>query len=144
MSNGNTDTPPDQSPWDTLAEIYKNCAAYTLVPAALIPFIRDKDLCDKVLDKGALVANSRLLASDVAEMNNELQAIHARHAGRTGPIETADGLAEAIQIQEDYVNWCTKYESAVMPTVEALLTMFEQADPKKTKDLPALPQKPAV
>jgi len=144
MSNGNTDSPIDQSPWDTLADIYKNCAAYTLVPAALIPFIRDKELCDKVLDKGALLANSRLLASDVAEMNNELQAIYAKHQSRTGPIESADGLAVAIQIQEEYIAWCTKYESTVMPTVEALLTLFEQADPNRAKDLPAVPERPAV
>lgn len=119
--------PAGDGVWDSLNEMQLRLAQYGTAPALVAPLLRNREVVARVEDKKALIENAQLLDKDTREYAGRLSAIHARHAGRTGSSANGDELNDAIQINEDYVDWINSYDSVVMPTVTALLGQFEKA-----------------
>ena len=110
--------------WDALEFLYKNCAAFTIQPAALAPLLRDQELIAKIQDQHALVNHTRLLAQDVKDYCGRLKTIHDMHAGRTGSSVDGDDLMRSIQIHECYLEWCNSYEGVILPTMQSIVDLF--------------------
>lgn len=116
--------------WDHVTDVYNAIHHYQLVPASLLPFMRDDTLCANVEAKGEhpqLMKLSRRLVEDVRTFNAKLVSIHNRHAGKTGSSKDPDDLMASIIISNDYVAYMDEYERIVMPTIEEMLEIFERA-----------------
>lgn len=122
--NPNTQEQAGGGVWDQLTTIYQNCGAYTTIPAMLLPFIRNRELVDKIADQQALLDHAQILSRDVAEFGARLTAIHNKHAGKTGAASNPDEHMTGLQLCQEYVGWSSSYEAVVIPTVETILDMF--------------------
>lgn len=110
--------------WDALKVIFQNCAAYTIAPSSLTPFINNADLTAKIADQTKLLQLANLLKRDVSEFASRLQAIFAKHKDREGNVTNGDQLMEVLQLQEEYIQWATSYEAVVIPTITAILDLY--------------------
>ena len=113
--------------WDSLEDLFRNCGAYGLGPAALAPFFRNEALILAVKDQVALHNNAKILEQDVKEYTTRLLAIREKHKGRTGAATDANDNMLCIQIGQEYFDWCQSYEMVVIPTVETICQLFEEA-----------------
>lgn len=125
--------------WDALKVIFQNCAAYTIAPSSLTPFIKNAELTAKIADQTKLLQQCNLLKRDVAEYANRLQAIFDRHKNRDGDVTDADQLMEVLQLQEQYIQWATSYEAVVIPTITAILDLYAAAGADTTDARPTSP-----
>lgn len=113
--------------WDALHYIHNNCLAYTIAPAMLGPFMRNKELLEKVTDMDNLLSLSKILARDVAVYSQELKNIQSQYIDKKGSSKNADELMMSIQISEQYVHWAASYDAVIMPTIVSILGIFEEA-----------------
>lgn len=120
-------SPTGRGDWDNLTEVYKNCAAYTCIPALLTPFIQNKELLEKVEDTQQLTEMVTVLARDVEAFANKLKKIYSIHAAKTGGTVDPDDLMRCIGISENYIRWASSYESVILPQIYAILDTFEAA-----------------
>lgn len=130
MSSNQQQAIPDQQPnlvWDALKEVYNNCGAFTVMPAALIPLMRDKELVAKVADQPALVNLSKILADDVKDYVGRLQHIRTMHQDRSGSSTDPDDLMRSTQIFELYFEWAHSYEGVVLPTMSSIVDLLAAA-----------------
>ena len=111
--------------WDDLNKIYMECCAVSTSPAIATSLLKNADAVAKVADPAKLVAAARVLAKDVKAYNESLQAINAKHKGRTGSTSSPDELMEVLTIGEEYASWLSSYQVVVMPSAAAVLEMFE-------------------
>ena len=123
---------PEASPnglgdWDYLSEVHKNCAAYTCIPAMLLPFVRSDELVAKVPDNSQLTDMMTVLAKDVQTFATNLNKIRQLHADQVGAPKNPDDHMRCIGINENYIRWALSYESVVIPQVLAILDIFEAA-----------------
>lgn len=126
-----TDTPDTQSRpnrgWDALKVIFQNCAAYTIVPSSLSPFISNAELTAKIEDQAKLLQLCNLLKRDVVEYDRRLRTIYAKHDSRDGDVTNGDQLMAVLQLQEEYIQWASSYEAVVIPTITNILDMYAAA-----------------
>lgn len=119
-----TPAPKTRRPWDALQVFYRECAAYSLVPQILQPYLTNSQLTAKIGDLDQLVRLSQLLAKDVSDYSQRLSRIYMQHQNRYGVATGPNDLMQAFQIQEQYVAWGTSYESVVMPTVAEIVDIY--------------------
>lgn len=115
---------PEDHAWDMLNDVYKNCAAYSLIPGALTPFVRSKTIVEKVEDKHALEQHLAILARDHKEYVERLKELHSRHADRSGHSTDTTDMMRSIQLGEEYIEWCSSFESVILPTMETIRSML--------------------
>jgi hypothetical protein len=129
-------SPNGRGEWDSLNEMYKNCGAYTIIPALLGPFIQNKELVQLIPDPAALAESMSVLAKDVKTYADGLNAIRNQHANKSGSSADPDDLMHCIRIHENYIKWATSYESVVVPQIVAVLEQFESvgADTSSIRD----------
>lgn len=126
----------DANGWSDLHNIYMECRALTTQPAALIPFLRNKELSDKIKDQTKLHQTATVLTSDATDYNNRLQAIYDGHKHRTGTTTTPDDLMECLAVADKYTDWMMSYQTVVLPHVETLLAMYEEVTDESDKQAP--------
>lgn len=108
--------------WDSLNFLKQELCAFNLIPAMLVPHVRDREVVAKVPNpRENLLAPMQILSNDVAEFRERLEQIAAKHANRTGSSDSADEQMEAIQINEEYIQWGMQYESVVTPNVLGMM-----------------------
>lgn len=111
---------PNDHAWDALNDVYKNCAAYSLIPAVITPFIKNRELISKVTDKTALEKYMGILARDTQEYLSRLANIHDQHKHRKGHSADADDMMASVQLGEQYIEWCGSFESVILPTMDTI------------------------
>lgn len=107
----------EQAPliWDALNGVSAAVSGVSLILAPLAPYLKNKELIDKIEDKDKFYRLVQTLDQDVRAMTQSLNAIRDRHAGRTGQTQDADEIVQAIEIQEEYVQWAGDFDDVVVP-----------------------------
>lgn len=114
--------------WDDLVVIYNDCVRLLHTHGLLSQKAHDAELLAEVSDKATLVTNIRLLAGDLKMMSEELRALHALHADKSGGSQDIDEVMTSIGLAEQYNLWMTKHDQVVMPTVYHIIEQFNQAE----------------
>ena len=113
--------------WDSLHATHRNVQQFSLAPALVVPFLRQKEIVAKVDKPRELLAHAELLAKDMTQFSQDLNAIAATHADRTGSSTDADDLVLAIQTNEQYIAWTDRFNDVVMPTVIEIMGKLQSA-----------------
>lgn len=116
--------------WDWVREIADNVRKSMQGPAIIMPMINDDVLCAKVAEQGNLSALIELvnrLGADVQSYVTRYQRLYGRHSQRRGPSCDPDDLMASIKISQDYTQFCSSWESVIMPTILEILEILEKA-----------------
>lgn len=114
--------------WDDVNRIHLECHGLSLLPIQALPLMRDPIKVERIKDKSELERCSTVLNKDVLSYKERLNAIHSKHAGKTGDALNTDELMECISIGEEYQEWLTSYQLVVLPVLNTILAMFEESD----------------
>ena len=110
--------------WDDLVGVHQSCKYLlgTVRPVASL-FVNQ----ELVTAMGDNVTKLRDLASalnkDVAEYVQVLNAIAAKHEGRTGVIDDVADMLTVWTIGDEYNQWTASFESIVVPTVRDIFAL---------------------
>jgi len=120
------DDNPGDGGWDDLNTVYMDCRALSVVPAEVLPLLRNAERVSKVKDPVDLVNKAKVLSKDVIHYNNWLKEIHNKHEERTGSSDNPNQLMEILGIGEEYQEWLVSYQTVVTPTVVTILEVFDE------------------
>lgn len=76
------------------------------------------------------------LTRDLETFAGELADIHAKHAGRTGPIREQHDIINSLSIFDEYVAFNTKFQSVILPTVLVVMDGIGRACQKISDEMP--------
>lgn len=122
--------------WDDLQKLYMECRALSVVPAQVLPLLKDPEQLKRVENPQALIDQTKVLSKDVAQYNERLQEIHNKHAGRTGSSKDGDELIEILNIGEEYQSWLAGYQTVVTPVVGQIMNQFAGEDVTEGEYIP--------
>ena len=110
---------------DDLMSIDKECENMLGHTAKFSPYLVNRDLVEagqteKIHD------NAKILARDVMTMKDELTAIRVKMPKRIHT-DNPTHVMRGMEIGEDYNAWQEKYTRAILPTLERLGDLFEEA-----------------
>jgi hypothetical protein len=128
--SGSEQKTPQNTCWDDLNGIYQKCAEMLLSHTGISNYSTRKELIALVPNPQQLIADIKLLGSDLQKMNSELLEIQAQHKGKTGGTMIPDEVIESIRISEQYYLFMQRHDGVVMPTVYSILEQFDQAEKK--------------
>jgi hypothetical protein len=128
--------PTEDGGWDDLKRVYMDCRALSVVPAEVLPLLKDQEKLSKVTNPLELVNQAKVLSQDVQHYNSKLVEIHNKHQNRNGNSRSPDELMRILQIGEEYQEWLYSYQTVVTPTVATILELF-QADALEGEYIPA-------
>lgn len=114
--------------WDDLDNLYLNCRAQSVLPAQVMPLLKDPAKLSLVKDTAELTNQARVLSKDVVLYNERLESIHSKHKDRRGSSASPDELMEIISLGEEYQTWLHSYSTVVLPTVNNILVIFAEAE----------------
>jgi hypothetical protein len=123
----NTAQKSEDSLWDDLEVLFRECSAQSIIPASIAPLLRNAELVKRLKDPQAFLNRVQILNRDIKEFSEKLTAIHAQHVGRSGNNTDSNELMKAIQIHELYLAWIDQYHTVVTPTVTEILDIGEAA-----------------
>jgi len=114
--------------WDDAEKMFTDSmlaieATHGQLAEHLTQLMSDDGAYAKITDGEGLLSNVRLLGQDINVHISRLNAIHAKHAGRTGGTITPDDNMHVIQINGMYYDALEIYNNTIMPTVSHI---FEQ------------------
>jgi hypothetical protein len=113
--------------WDALAGLSAAVSQVTQVTAILIPFLRDKDLMQKIADQAKFTRLATTLDRDVRQMTMRYRTISDKHAGRTGGTTNQTEWMSSIDLSEQYVAWAADFDAVVIPTFLDMVSMLTAA-----------------
>lgn len=116
-----------QPVWDALANLSGAVGQVTNVTSILIPFLQDKELIAKVSDQGRFNRLAQTLERDLRDMTQQLRSIQSQHAGRRGHTSDPTEVMRSIDIQEQYMDWATRFDDVVIPSFVDMLEMLQNA-----------------
>lgn len=121
----NWDSDERDGGWDDLNTVYMDCRALSVIPAEVLPLLRDKDKLEAVKDPQDLLNKAKVLNKDVIHYNQWLHNIHLKHQNRSGDSDNPNQLMEILGIGEEYQEWLMSYQTVVTPTVATILEVFD-------------------
>lgn len=137
-------TDPSPSPdimadngWDDLESLYLDCRALSVAPAKVVPLIKNPDKLQHVTDMKSLLEHAKVLNKDAVAYNERLEAIHRKHAGKTGSSTSSDELMEILVIGEEYQEWLIGFQTVVTPVVDQIMGLFNDPTTVDGDFLPA-------
>lgn len=122
-----TQNKKQQTPyWNDIDSLHNT--AYSLLGSAsnVIPLLKDVELVAKVQDRESLLQHAEQLSVKMPDYRHALDTIAAKHAGRSGVIETADEHFECLAIGQEYVEWNERFLEDVMPHVVEIKNLFDR------------------
>jgi GTPase SAR1 family protein len=108
-----------------LRRLDRECQEMLTQTARFSPFLTNRELCEAG-DIEAIENNAKILSRDTIELRNQLDAIRADIPRSLNPNKT-DDVMKGLELGERFSEWQEKYQRAVLPTVERLGTLFEDA-----------------
>jgi hypothetical protein len=113
--------------WNANLVLWRECAAQSIIPGAVAPLMRNKELIEKLEKPQEFVDLAKMLDKDVKSFADRLESIHSRHADRDGSATDPDDKMEALSIGEEYLAWSDDYSNVVTPTVTQMCDIGEKA-----------------
>lgn len=114
--------------WETLEQFYRELAGVLSIPTSLRPLITNREACALLPDIDAVVDRVNIVARDTEVFHSRLQAIRAKHEGRTGEAADPDEGLLQIVISEEYLAWQAEFDTVVMPNVLYVQQQFESIE----------------
>lgn len=114
--------------WDELHGIAERAAQAVVIPAVLNVYRGRKELFKHLRDPLGMTTRLNMLMNDTQSLKDELKAIAARHAGKTGAPQDMDETMEACSIGEQYELFMIRVEAIIPPTMAHILEMFTEAE----------------
>ncbi len=117
----------DNNCWDDMNSISSQCAQLLGSHANISALAGNPIIIAALKDPSLFAKNVHVLAQDLKAMHNELVALKAMHAGKSGSAKTPDDNLEAISIYEKYMLFIERHQNVVMPTVNHLTEQIQEA-----------------
>lgn len=115
--------------WDAVSEANLNARAFFLLPAQIVPLVRNEKYTPYI-DIGKVHELLGTLDRDVSDFRRKLNDITARHANRKGGASDADDHMRALNVAEAYQTWGASYESVILPTIASITDIYAAAEKK--------------
>lgn len=112
--------------WDDLKRAYLECRGITVMPLSVTTLMTNEEMVSKIKDIDELKKQALVLSKDIKYYNDKLDEIHNRHKDRVGNCTDENDLVHCLNIGEEYQEWLISYQTVVMPTVNSILTMFNE------------------
>ncbi len=119
--------------WSDIEQLYQaNNALLTTVSSQVANFFAIEDMAAFIPadHRNKTVSAIRTLSTDVRAFKEDLDKIHATHAGRSGPLKPEEDMLTVIELSEAYLTLETQINSVVTPIYHYLLSIMEQATNK--------------
>jgi hypothetical protein len=116
--------------WDWVYDISSNVRNYISAPAVIIPMLRDDKLIAEIHKQnntGRLADLVKRLTQDAQTYLHRFEALKAKHSARRGNSYDPDDLMKSIIISQEYMHYMSSYESVIMPTLQEILGIMDQA-----------------
>ena len=106
------------------------CRALSVAPAQVMPLFKDNAALNNIpkSQHRNLVNQAKILSQDFSKYMADLEAIYAKHKGKSGSTTSPDELMEVLNIGEEYQKWMTSFQLVVLPTVAEITALFEPED----------------
>ncbi len=118
----------DNKCWDELNRIHESAHVMLYQHAGLHAVASDKRL-QSCLENPSSTANSiSILSRDLKMLNDQLSAIYAKHAGKTGGSQDPDEVWGSIMIGQEYAQLMETHTSVVQPTALKIVEDFQHAE----------------
>lgn len=114
--------PKDPGAWDQLSTMITTARSQLRAAAEMSKLVAERDAKIGDVDRPHALALMNVLLRDTKTFNEELVAIEAAVAGRTGDVADDDfeGLMQTLQLASQIDGWNSRYEAVVFPTVVEL------------------------
>lgn len=120
---------PNDRVWDWLRDAHENVSNYLMAPAAILPFVTNPELNEKVIAGGdgkRLAECVRSITNDSRSFKDALVALYGLHSARRGSSSNADDLFYAISLSQQYLAIIEEYQRVVLPVIEEVIEIFEK------------------
>lgn len=118
----------DNKCWDELNQIYESSRVMLYQHSTIHAMAQNKQLLSCLVDATSTANNIRILTNDLKSMNDQLNAIRAKHAGKFGGSTNPDEVWSSIMIGQEYAQLVETHTAVVQPTVFKILEDFQQAE----------------
>lgn len=118
----------DNKCWDELNQIYESSRIMLYQHSTISALAKNQNLLACLPNPSSTANNIRILGNDLKSLNDQLTAIHAKHAGKTGGSTNPDEVWGTIVIGQEYAQLVETHTSVVQPTVFKILEDFQQAE----------------
>lgn len=113
-----------QPVWDALNGVSAAVGNCNLILVPLTPYLQNKDWLEQIVDKPRFYRLIQTLDRDVRAMTERFRAIQAQHAGRRGQTQNPHEVLQAIEIQEQYVEWASQFDDVIVPVFSELVDIL--------------------
>lgn len=123
--------------WEDLNKLNSDANHVFVIAHQVVPFLKDVETIANVKKSGRyeeLTSISSNLNDNLKKAKEELNAIHSKHANKTGDNTSPDELLECISIGQEYSQWITTYQNVIIPTVKSILEIIENANKQETDE----------
>lgn len=114
--------------WDDVNAVSHSVMDMLNQHTSIADIVSNERLMVCVENKRTLANNIQILSKDLLTLLNELNAIRAHHANRSGGAKTEEENFEAIKIYEQYVALKERYDALIMPTFLQIQESLHQAE----------------
>lgn len=119
--------------WEDLEGVYLNCRALLATPAQTAQLLNDREMLMRMGENVKKLTEMTInLTNLVKEYNSNLNAIHAKHAGKTGEVHEGHLLMDLYTIGQEYSAWMDSFNTVVLSVVNDITSLaqsFVKTDP---------------
>jgi hypothetical protein len=114
--------------WDELKDLHQLCAGLLKQHVSVLTAASDPVRQAAIVDGNTFCANINSVASDLTMLNQELAEISATHLHKSGGSDDVNEIMASFSTAEQYHLFMTRHDALVLPAVNHLAEIMEEAD----------------
>lgn len=117
--------------WENLHKLYANSNTVFLQTHAILPFLKDAELIERIEKAGKkeqLTQLANALNNNVKLAKDELNKIYEQHKDKNGDNVSPDELMLCIDIGQQYNEWNLACEATITNNVKGILNLVTEIE----------------
>lgn len=108
--------------WDELEMLHAGVVGLLYSTKNITPLLRNEEIMKRIDSKEAMKI-SQIIANDLIHYKDRCDAIHNKHAGKSGGSDNPDVIFETIMIGQEYMDLTESFQMVVTPNIDRILAM---------------------